>query len=284
MRTAHSLASIVYAGVLVAARAAFITAFVATGNLYLVYLTNQVYVLASLTYVLLFAYALGVRLLRPLLFGLLLPVLFVLQFCVLVLLWGVILFNPALFADSINNGLVTIGQLYVGDHILHVLPFIDVVIVAFVFGRESARFAQRLATASLRCGCGHVDSGRATAGTAFYDVHTGTHRCTSSSASSRRWHATGGRALRLAHAYVVLHVLYAVLVPFGVIFTYTRVFDATLIYGELPFPQWALDLCVLGACAIGELIFAAICTYAASLSPPPRLSRGIKLGGRVQYK
>lgn len=113
----------------------FIVLALASNHIYLQYLTNEVYLLVTTFYILLFLYLCGIEELYFVTFHILFPLVYGLSFSIVILLIAVVFTSSYLFEHSVDGQTATIGQLYLIDHILHTFPFINMLITAFMLGK-----------------------------------------------------------------------------------------------------------------------------------------------------
>ena len=224
------------------------------------YLTYQIYILTTVFYIFLSFYLVGVKKLGILVFKILLPLVYGLNFTAVILLCFLIYWNAFIIKNSIENGDITLGEMYVGDHILHTLPFVNMLIVAFLFGRYTILSSRP-----------HSDENI----TSYYDLSKPTYSNNHDKILVEKIiHLSPCKKIKL-----LLYGMYYLLGPCMVIFLYMTIFDIETIYGKMQLAEPINDLVIFIISLSGSVTLFLISLYMVSFKN--RLKKKYKHGNRL---
>ena len=236
-----------YVGLILVIRFVVIGLSISYGRFALQYLTYQVYLLTTLFYSSLLLYLCGVRKLYLFTFHILFPLVYGLLFASVILLWILVYRNSELIADAVEEEGVTLGQLYVIDHSLHTIPFVNIVIIAFMFGRYTLLTPYQLRKRQKR--------------TQYYDM-TSTERYESTMAlHTRTFVERVAHLSRCQKLYYTAYVFHYVLASSLYIFAYMSIFEFERIYGQVSLHEPIIDLLILGLCLLATATLVLISVY-----------------------
>lgn len=235
-----------YIALIVIIRLVVIMASIVTNHIEFKYLTYQIYLLSTLFHILLLMYVLGAKCLHAIVFHILLPLVYGLTFSSIGLLCFLLYCNSHIVNESVDIDNISMGQLYLMDHVLHTLPFLNILVIAFMFGRYSI-ITPKLMKRSIEKRI-------------YYDVAGS--KLESGRITNQKLIVERASHLNTCQVTVLfVYGFYYIFAPCIVIFVYMSIFNVDTIYGKLTLSEPINDIIIFAITSVANTTLILVSFY-----------------------
>jgi len=178
--------------------------------------------------------------------------------------------NSFIVKHSITHDKVSIGELYFGDHILHTIPFVNILAMAFIFGRYTILTPHLLKNRTRK--------------RKYYDVSCPTKPFLSNETESlTRQKIILERAAHLTWCQrvgLLGYGFYYLFAPFFFVFTYMTVFNIDTIYGKMTLSEPVNDLIIFSITFVANITLILVSIY--TIQARKRIKKDLQEENRQQ--